>query len=92
MDYPDFIELLYYKFMILNDGKDIKDIPLYNFGNNKKYNNQYIKSPNTYINGWDNVADTNHQKMCKTFIARTIISIRRTAFNTRENIIRRAYG
>ena len=70
LDYPDFIELIFHKLMILNDGKDIKDIQLYNFGDNKKYNNEYIKSPNTYINGWDNVADTQHQKQCVKLLLR----------------------
>ena len=71
MDYPDFIELNKTKIVKLNDGTNIKDIKLYNFGNNKRYINPYIKPPHEYIKSWNKLAEDDYHRDCVRFLLRT---------------------
>ena len=71
LDYPDFVELNKRKIVKLNDGTNIKDIKLYNFGNNKRYINPYIEQPNKYIKDWNKLAEDDYHRDCVRFLLRT---------------------
>jgi len=70
-DYPDFIELNKRKVIKLNGGTNIRDIKLYNFGENKRYVNPYIKQPHEYIKDWNKLAENEYNRECVRFLLRT---------------------
>lgn len=71
LDYPDFIELNKRKIIKLNGGTNIRDIMLYNFGDNKRYINPYIKQPHEYIKDWNKLAENEYNRKCVRFLLRT---------------------
>jgi len=66
-DYPDLIRLLQHKVIKTNTDIDINTIDLYNYGDNSKYNNIYIRPPDEYIIGWNKEAETLEYKQCVKF-------------------------
>ena len=71
LNYPDFIELNKRKIIKLNGGANIRDIQLYNFGDNKRYINPYIKQPHEYIKDWNKLAENDYNRKCVQFLLRT---------------------
>jgi len=67
LDYPDFIELLQHKVIKTTADVDISSIYLYNYGDNSKYNNIYIRPPDEYIIGWNKEAEKLEYKQCVKF-------------------------